>query len=152
MVGPESEVDKRLSEAESRVDSGIGYSFGSTEFSSGVSMDSLRRYVESNKSRDTPQRLSADVRSHSDYSTSSLQNQLRNLSIAGSDKTDSRCDSERVESGVYSLEESSSGFVCETALAECHLTPDSISSFDPVCVINTQELEELFSQDEDGDT
>lgn len=145
-VGTDSQMDKRFSEAESRVDSGVGLSFQSQELS-GLS-DSLRNYVESNKGTYGP-RLSTESRTHSD-TTASLQNQLRNLSIGSSDKTrDNQCDSGRVESGIYSLEESSSDFICRSAFPEVNLTPESVPE---ECVISHQELEELFSQDEDGDT
>ncbi|KAK7504949.1 hypothetical protein BaRGS_00003977 [Batillaria attramentaria] len=145
VVATESETDKRLSEAESRVDSGIGYSLQSQD------MNSLRSYIESHSDKDMAQQLSSDSRPASDFSTSSLQSRLSNLSIGGTDKTrDNQCDSGRVESGIYSLEEESrlSGLV-ESAFPEVHLQePPSFED----CVITSEELEELFAQDEDGDT
>ncbi|KAK7104899.1 NF-kappa-B inhibitor alpha-like isoform X1 [Littorina saxatilis] len=149
---PYSSDEKQFSTMEDRVDSGVGYSLESQEFSA-LSFEGVRDYLGSETGKVCHRQMIDTYNSPSttsDNLTSSLQNQLRNLSIGDTDQTkdcvkSNRCDSGICDSGNFSVEEP---FLVQSAFAECHL----LSSVQYDSTFSTQELEELFSQDEDGDT
>ncbi|XP_076464923.1 NF-kappa-B inhibitor alpha-like [Babylonia areolata] len=136
--------DKHLSTMEERVDSGVGYSFESQDFSA-LSLEGLR---DSDTCR-VFRKQNESCNPTSDSFTSGLHNQLRNMSIKDTDQTkeslkSNRCDSGICDSGIFSVEEP---FI-QAAFPECHLS--SAVSYESE--FSLQELDELSSQDEDGDT
>lgn len=123
-----SESEKRFSSFDDhRVDSGVGISFSSQDFSSLSLAEERNSFV-----------------SESDTSKALLANQLRNLSLRESERTKDACQ-HRYDSGISSVDESE--YVVASAFPEC-VTP--LSQFDND--LSLEELEELFSQDEDGDS
>ncbi|KAL8559662.1 hypothetical protein ACOMHN_008373 [Nucella lapillus] len=141
--------DKQLFATEERVDSGVGYSLGSQEFSA-LSIEGVREFLASEPGQQCYKQL-MDNRvpstSRCDSISASLQNQLRNLSLSDQTKDSvrsSRCDSGICDSGHFSTEEP----YVQEAFPECalHSGPFDSANF------SHQELQELFSQDDDGDT
>ncbi|XP_076441608.1 NF-kappa-B inhibitor alpha-like [Babylonia areolata] len=144
---------------EDRVDSGVGYSLESQEFSA-LSVEGVQDFLSTDRGRSCFRQMMDNrcASSRADSISASLQNQLRNLSLrdGASDLTkdssssvlrSSRCDSGIGDSVSFSsLEERP--FQLEAAFPEC--APSSVS-YD--CgTFSHQELQELFSQDEDGDS
>lgn len=139
---------KQPSTMEERVDSGVGYSLESQEFSG--------EYFASDAGKECRRQKTTSCTSFcsttSDSITTSLQNHFRNLSLGDADQTtrdsvkSSRCDSGICDSGIFSVEEHN--FNIQIAFPECLHS----SSVQYESAFSAQELEELFSQDEDGDT
>lgn len=149
---PYTSDDKQSFTLDERVDSGVGYSLESQEFSA-LSLEGVRDYLASDSGKIYRKQMVETTHTSStscDNLTSSLQNQLRNLSIGDSDQAkysvkSNRCDSGICDSGNFSVEEP----FLEVAFPECHGLSSTVS-YDST--FSAQELEELFSQDEDGDT
>ena len=148
---PYTSDEKQPSSMEERVDSGVGYSLESQDFSA-LSFEGPRDSLTGGGGKvhlkQTPVRTSSS-HSSSDNFTSGLQSQLRNLSIRDSEQAkdslkSSRCDSGICDSGVFSVEEP----FFQAAFPECNLS--STVTYDSA--FSAQEIDELFSQDEDGDT
>lgn len=147
---PYTSDDKQPFTMDERVDSGVGYSLESQEYSA-LSFEGVRDYLETDSGKIHRKQMVETNHSSTtcDNFTSSLQNQLRNLSIRDSDQTkdlkSNRCDSGICDSGNFSVEEP----FLEAAFPECHGLSSTVSC---ESTFSAQELEELFSQDEDGDT
>lgn len=150
---PNTSDDKQPSTMEERVDSGVGYSLESQEFSA-LSFEGVREYLATDSGKLCHKQMIETTRSSysstaSDNLTASLHNQLRNLSIRDSEQAkdsvkSNRCDSGICDSEHFSVEEPPH---LEAAFPECHSSTVSYES-----TFSAQELDELFSQDEDGDT
>lgn len=148
--------DKQPFTIEERVDSGVGYSLESQEFSA-LSIEGVRDFLSTDSGRGCYNQIvdnrCASTTSRSDSISASLQNHFRNLSLRdfSSDQTkdsvrSSRCDSGICDSCSFSVEENQ--FQVLEAFPECNIT--SSGTFESA--FSHQELQELFSQDEDGDT
>ena len=143
---PYGSDDKQFTTMEDRVDSGVGYSLESQEYSA-LSIEGVRDYLATDAGRACVRHVIENRTSAStpDSLACTLQNQLRNLSIGDIDQTklpvrSSRCDSGICDSGNFSTEEPFP--VIQSAFPECG----------PCDSFSEQEVDELFSQDEDGDT
>jgi hypothetical protein len=142
-----SEDLKQPNTFEDRVDSGVGYSLTSSEYSD-LSLDGVRDYLSSEEGK-VHQRQMERCHSHtstcSDNLTASLQKQLRGLSIGDSSETKDCGLQSRCDSGNFSVEEP---FILDVGFTD---RPDCFSLDNPGA-FSHEELVELFSQDEDGDT
>lgn len=137
-----------------RVDS--GFSLESSEFSA-LSIERVQDYFSSDQGRVHQKQMEnypVPPVSRSSLCTDSFSaslQKLRELSLVDSESSKdyvrpSRCDSGICDSGNFSVEEIQERFRLEMGLAECVPKSGSFESF------SHEELEELFSQDEDGDT
>ncbi|KAL8619696.1 hypothetical protein ACOMHN_025782 [Nucella lapillus] len=147
---PNTSDEKQISFSEDRVDSGVGYSLESQDALSFEGVREIRDFMSSERVQRF-RKLNEKCASTSDSYTSGLQNELKQLSLrdgehAKESVSSNRCDSGICDSGNFSVEEPP--FI-QAAFPECNLSSNVSygNSF-----FSLQEMEELTSPDEDGDT